>query len=155
MNESNERRSDRRHHHCAHDGSPDRGDKGRYDTLPEDFQGTVYTCPMHPEVRAPEPGDCPLCGMGLEPETVSLEEDDGGELRDMTRRFVIAAVLAVPLVFLSMGGLIPGVSMDALVPHSLRVWLELALATPIVLWSGWTFFVRGYRSVVRWNLNMF
>ncbi len=138
------------HDSGAHSGTPE-----KHDSVPEGFRGTVYTCPMHPQVRAPEPGSCPICGMGLEPETVSLEEEDDSELRDMTRRFWGAVALTIPLVFLAMGGLIPGIEMDSLVPHGIRMWLELGLATPVVLWSGWPFFVRGWRSVVTWNLNMF
>ena len=126
-----------------------------YDTVPEGYSGTVYTCPMHPQVRSTEAGSCPICGMGLEPATVSLEDDDQSELRDMTLRFWVSAVLSIPLVFLAMGGYIPGVEMDALVPHNIRVWVELALGTPVVLWGGWSFFIRGWRSVVTWNLNMF
>ncbi|RTQ99617.1 copper-transporting P-type ATPase [Halomonas nitroreducens] len=116
---------------------------------------TEWTCPMHPEIVRDEPGECPKCGMALEPRQVSAEEEQNPELADMTRRFWVGVVLTIPVVVLAMGGLIPGVNMDALVPHDIRVWLELALATPVVLWSGWPFFVRGYRSVVGWNLNMF
>jgi len=146
------------HEHCHHDGR--RGeltdvDSRKFDTVPQGYSGTVYTCPMHPEVRAIKPGACPLCGMGLEPETVSLDDDDTSELRDMTRRFRVAVVLSIPVVFLAMGKFIPGLQMESLIPHEIGVWLELALATPVVLWSGWPFFVRGWRSVVTWNLNMF
>ncbi|UYG06408.1 copper-transporting P-type ATPase [Halomonas sp. M4R1S46] len=116
---------------------------------------TEWTCPMHPEIVRDEPGECPKCGMALEPRQVTAEEEQNPELVDMTRRFWVGVVLTVPVVILAMGGMIPGVNMDALVPHGIRVWLELALATPVVLWSGWPFFVRGYRSVIGWNLNMF
>ena len=102
--------------------------------------GAMYTCPMHPQVRQDHPGDCPICGMALEPVAVSAEPEDNPELRDMTRRFWVAAVLTVPTVILAMGGLIPGVTLEALIPHSVGMWLELALATPVVLWSGWPFF---------------
>jgi Cu+-exporting ATPase len=143
-------------HHHEHCGSNQQaGDAGQYDTVPEDYAGTVYTCPMHLQVRSTSPGSCPICGMALEPETVSLDEEDDSELRDMTRRFWVAVVLASPLVFLTMGGMIPGVNIDAIVPHAIRKWLELALATPVVLWCGWPFFVRGWKSVISWNLNMF
>ncbi len=117
--------------------------------------GTIYTCPMHPEVRQDHPGACPICGMALEPLTVTAEAEQNPELNDMTRRFWVCLVLTVPAVFLAMGGLIPGVSMEALVPHGAGMWLELALATPVVLWGGWPFFVRGWRSLVTWKLNMF
>jgi Cu+-exporting ATPase len=117
--------------------------------------GTIYTCPMHPEVRQDHPGACPICGMALEPLTVTAEAEQNPELNDMTRRFWVCLVLTIPAVFLAMGGLIPGVSMEALVPHGAGMWLELALATPVVLWGGWPFFVRGWRSLVTWKLNMF
>ncbi|MBL39475.1 MAG: copper-translocating P-type ATPase [Xanthomonadales bacterium] len=110
---------------------------------------------MHPQVRSTDPESCPICGMGLEPETVSLEDDDQSELRDMRRRFHVAAVLSVPVLILAMGKYIPGVDMEALVPHRIGIWLELIFATPVVLWSGWPFFVRGWRSVATRNLNMF
>ncbi len=142
------------HHECHHDQSSTSSEDRQYDTVPGNFSGTVYTCPMHPQVRVPEPGSCPICGMGLEPETATLEEDDS-ELRDMSRRFWVAVVLTVPVLFLAMGHMIPGVSIGTIVPHGLRAWLELVLASPVVLWSGWPFFVRGWRSVVSWNLNMF
>ncbi|MEQ6916618.1 copper-transporting P-type ATPase [Halomonas aquatica] len=116
---------------------------------------TEWTCPMHPEIVRDEPGECPKCGMALEPRQVSAEEEKNPELIDMTRRFWIGVALTVPVVILAMGGMVPGVDMAALVPHGIRVWLELALATPVVLWSGWPFFVRGYRSLKGWNLNMF
>ncbi|MDT8319616.1 MAG: heavy metal translocating P-type ATPase, partial [Xanthomonadales bacterium] len=110
---------------------------------------------MHPQVRSTEPESCPLCGMGLEPETVSLDDDDQSEFRDMRRRFRVAAALSVPVLILAMGKHVPGVEMEALVPHRIGIWLELILATPVVLWSGWPFFVRGWRSVATRNLNMF
>ncbi len=116
---------------------------------------TEWTCPMHPEIVREEPGECPKCGMALEPRQVTAEEAENPELSDMTRRFWVGVVLTVPVVILAMGGLVPGVDMDAMVPHGIRVWFELALATPVVLWSGWPFLVRGYRSIVSWNLNMF
>ncbi|WP_440996837.1 copper-transporting P-type ATPase [Arhodomonas sp. SL1] len=116
---------------------------------------TEWICPMHPEIVRDEPGECPKCGMALEPRQVSAEEEENPELTDMARRFWVGVVLTIPVMVLAMGGLVPGVSMEALVPHGIRVWLELALSTPVVLWSGWPFFVRGYRSVASWNLNMF
>jgi len=136
-------------------GGPAEAENRQFDSVPRDYTGTVYTCPMHPQVRSTEPASCALCGMALEPETISLEADDSSELRAMTRRFWIAATLTVPVLFLAMGKHIPGLPMDSLVPHSLGIWLELALATPVVLWSGWPFLIRGYRSVATWNLNMF
>ena len=144
------------HHHYEHSRDAGKAEEtGRYDSVPEGYGGKVYTCPMHPQVRFIEPGSCPICGMALEPETVSLEGEDNSELRDMTRRFWVAVVLTVPVVFLAMGHAIPGVDIESIVPHGVRVWLEFGLATPVVLWCGWPFFVRGWRSVVTWNLNMF
>ncbi len=146
------------HEHCHHDNQqnePTDAESRKFDTVPQGYTGTVYTCPMHPQVRSTDPESCPICGMGLEPETVSLEDDDQSELRDMRRRFHVAAVLSVPVLILAMGKYIPGVDMEALVPHRIGIWLELIFATPVVLWSGWPFFVRGWRSVATRNLNMF
>ena len=112
-----------------------------------------YTCPMHPEVVRDEPGTCPICGMALEPVTVSLEAEENPELIDMTRRFWVGTALTVPLVVLAMGGLIPGV--EGLIPAGWSSWIELVLATPVILWAGLPFFERGWRSLVTRNLNMF
>lgn len=115
-----------------------------------------WTCPMHPEIVRDAPGSCPKCGMALEPKTVSAEEEESPELIDMTRRFKVSVVLTIPLVILAMGGLIPGLSlMLDIVPHGIRKWIELLLATPVVLWGARPFFVRGWQSVVTWNPNMF
>ncbi|WP_318284870.1 copper-translocating P-type ATPase [Halomonas denitrificans] len=140
---------------CCHDEHAEAEPGKNYDKVPEGFDGTVYTCPMHPEVREPGPGDCPLCGMALEPDTVSLEPEDTSELDDMTRRMWVGVVLSVPILFLAMGGMVPGVDMNALVPHGIRVWIELALATPVVLWCGWPFLVRGVKSIRQRSPNMF
>jgi Cu+-exporting ATPase len=116
-----------------------------------------YTCPMHPEIVQPGPGNCPICGMALEPVTGALNDEDepNPELVDMTRRFWFSLVLAVPLVILAMGRHIPGVPFERWVsPHVLN-WVELVLATPVVLWGGWPFFARAWASVRSWNLNMF
>lgn len=115
--------------------------------------GTNYTCPMHPEIRQQKPGDCPICGMALEPEEVSLEDGPSAELQDMTRRFWIGLVLTLPVFMLEMGGHLIG--LDHIVSPQLSNWIQLALATPVVLWCGWPFFVRGWKSVVSHNLNMF
>jgi Cu+-exporting ATPase len=143
------------HDHCCHGEHAEPEPGKNYDRVPEDFDGTVYTCPMHPEVREPGPDDCPLCGMALEPETVTLEPEDTSELDDMRRRMWIAAALTVPILVLAMGGMIPGVALQDWIPHRIRVSIELALATPVVLWCGWPFLVRGVRSVQRRALNMF
>src|SRR5215211_2353757 len=116
-------------------------------------EGTVYTCPMHPEIRQVGPGSCPICGMALEPVLVSQEAAANHELIDMTRRFWIGLALAAPVVTLEMGGHLTG--LDRIVPRQTSSWLQLALATPVVLWAGWPFFVRGWQSLVTRNLNMF
>jgi Cu+-exporting ATPase len=116
---------------------------------------TEWTCPMHPEIVRDAPGSCPICGMALEPRTVSLEEEENPELIDMTRRFKVGTVLTIPLVYITMGGYIPAISPEKFIPMDMLKWLELILATPVVLWGGWPFFVRGWKSIVTWNPNMF
>jgi Cu+-exporting ATPase len=116
---------------------------------------TEWTCPMHPEIVRDEPGSCPICGMALDPRTVTLEKEENPELVDMTRRFKIGIVLTIPLVYIAMGGYIPAISPQKFIPMETLKWLELILATPVVLWGGWPFFVRGSRSIVTWNPNMF
>ncbi len=113
----------------------------------------IYTCPMHPEVRRPGPGHCPICGMALEPEVAALGEGPSAELIDMTRRFWIALALSVPVVVLEMGGHL--VDLHALLPETASNWIQLTLATPVVLWAGWPFFERGFASLKTRNLNMF
>ena len=114
--------------------------------------GAVYTCPMHPEVRQVGPGSCPICGMALEPEQVSLDQARDPELIDMTRRFWVALVLTLPVFMLEMGGHL-GLMPTMVLPWS--NWISLVLATPVVLWAGAPFFVRGWRSLLTRNLNMF
>ena len=114
-----------------------------------------YTCPMHPEIIRDGPGSCPICGMALEPLVASLNEEENVELTDMSRRFWIAVVLTIPVFALGMSELIPGQPVQRLVPMSTLAWLQLVLATPVVLWAGWPFFVRGWHSIVTRNLNMF
>ncbi len=117
---------------------------------------TEWTCPMHPEIIQDLPGSCPICGMALEPKTVSAEEEENPELVYMSRRFRASAILTIPVVIIAMGGLIPGVSsLLKMVPHGILKWLELILATPVVLWGGWPFFVRGWQSVINRSPNMF
>ncbi len=116
---------------------------------------TEWTCPMHPEIVRDRPGACPICGMALEPRTVAAEEEDNPELRDMTRRFWIGAALTVPLVVLVMARHLAAAWFASLMTPRAASWLELVLATPVVLWGGWPFFVRGVQSVVRRSLNMF
>ncbi|MDQ3267039.1 MAG: heavy metal translocating P-type ATPase [Myxococcota bacterium] len=116
---------------------------------------TEWTCPMHPEIVRDGPGSCPICGMALEPRTVTAGEEVNPELVDMTRRFWISTVLTVPLLVLGMADLFPPLA-RALSGHAAALnWVQWALATPVVLWGGWPFFQRGYRSVVTWKLNMF
>jgi Cu+-exporting ATPase len=116
---------------------------------------TEYVCPMHPNIVRQEPGSCPICGMALEPRTVTLEEEANPELVDMTRRLWIGVGLSAPIVFLAMSDLIPGQPMQrSFSPHALN-WLQLVLATPVVLWCGWPFFQRGWASIVNRSLNMF
>jgi Cu+-exporting ATPase len=116
---------------------------------------TEWTCPMHPEIVRDAPGSCPICGMALEPRTVSLEDEENPELVDMTRRFKIGTVLTIPLVYITMGGYIPAISPEKFISSEMLKWVELILATPVVLWGGWPFFVRGWKSIVTWNPNMF
>ena len=116
---------------------------------------TEYVCPMHPEIVRPEPGFCPICGMALEPRTVTLEEEANPELVDMTRRFWVGVVLSAPIALLAMSDMIPGQPVQRIVSPRLLSWLQLVLATPIVLWCGWPFFQRGWASIVNRSLNMF
>jgi P-type Cu+ transporter len=115
--------------------------------------GAIYTCPMHPEIRQPGPGHCPICGMALEPEVATLGGGPSAELVDMTRRFWIALALSIPVVVLEMGGHLGNLPMWP--PEGVSNWIQLALATPVVLWAGWPFFERGWASLKTRNLNMF
>lgn len=116
--------------------------------------GTIYTCPMHPEIERDEPGDCPICGMALEPKTISADSpEDDTELKDMTRRFWIGAALALPVFLLAMSHLWPNA--PAWLSGDASRWIQFALSTPVVLWAGWPFFKRGWRSIQTRNLNMF
>ena len=117
--------------------------------------GTIYTCPMHPQIRQVGPGSCPICGMALEPVSVTAEAAPNQELIDMTRRFWTGAVLAVPLVILEMGAHFPGLNLHHYISPQISVWVQFLLATPVVLWAGWPFFVRGWASVRNRSLNMF
>jgi Cu+-exporting ATPase len=116
-------------------------------------EGTIYTCPMHPQIRQAGPGSCPICGMALEPELPSAEAGPNPELLDMSRRFWIGLVLSLPVVVLEMGGHLMGA--HAWVGHTLSNWIQFAFASPVVLWAGWPFFVRGWQSLRTRNLNMF
>ena len=118
---------------------------------------TVYTCPMHPEVRQEEPGDCPECGMALEPMIISSgsDEEENAELNDMTRRFWVSALLALPVFVLGMAHLVPSDTVLRWANSPASRWLQFALSTPVVFWAGWPFFRRGWRSIVTGRLNMF
>ncbi len=147
-------------HHGHHDhhksgGEPEKG--GKYDKVPEGYTGTVYTCPMHPEVRNPGPGSCPICGMGLEADTSTGTGDEGPnlELIDFTRRFWVGAVLTVPLLILAMSPYVGLGQIREFFGERTTLWIELLLGTPVILWSGWPFFERGYHSFRTMHLNMF
>lgn len=116
---------------------------------------SVYTCPMHPEVVRDGPGSCPICGMALEPRTASLAQEENPELREMSLRFWVSVVLSVPLLLIAMSEFIPALDLERLLPMRIWGWLEMALATPVVLWGAWPFFVRGWQSLVNRSLNMF
>jgi len=158
-------------HTAVHDGRTyyfcSAGCRARFTEHPDQFleqhpqepapaaaEGVEYTCPMHPEIRRPGPGACPICGMALEPVTVTADTGRSPELIDMTRRFWVGLVLAVPVLLLEMAGDLFG-GLDSLLSPTVRSWVELVLATPVVLWAGWPFFVRGWNSVRTRNLNMF
>src|SRR6266404_181623 len=137
------------HNHSGH-GPHDHHASKPEAAVPE---GTIYTCPMHPQIRQVGPGSCPICGMALEPEVASLDTPPNPELADMTRRFWIGLVLSAPPVVLEMGGHLVGG--HGWVDQTLSNWIQLVFATPVVLWAGWPFFVRGWQSLVTRNLNMF
>ncbi|HFQ62476.1 MAG TPA: heavy metal translocating P-type ATPase, partial [Epsilonproteobacteria bacterium] len=123
--------------------------------ISEESSGAMYTCPMHPEIQQIGPGTCPKCGMALEPMTVSAEEGDDEELLDMTKRFKISSILALPVFILAMVADLAPSWLPSWLEMSTVQWIMFALATPVVLWGGWPFFVRGVNSVKTWNLNMF
>jgi Cu+-exporting ATPase len=117
------------------------------------IEGAIYTCPMHPQIRQEGPGSCPICGMALEPETITADAGPNPEYADMQRRFWIGLVLAVPVFGLEMAGHLLGHAF--MIPRVTSDWIQFALATPVVLWAGWPFFERGWASLVSRNLNMF
>ena len=114
-----------------------------------------YTCPMHPQIVRDAPGNCPICGMALEPRTVSLAEEENDELKDMRRRFWVSAVLTLPALVIGMSDLIPGAPLQRLIPPSVSAWVQLVVASPVILWGGWPFFVRLWQSIVNRSPNMF
>lgn len=131
--------------HAHHHGSP---------TKSNTDDQRIYTCPMHPEIEQVGPGSCPKCGMDLEPKSVSLEDEDDGSEADMVRRFWVGVALSAPLLVLTMGPMV-GLPIHAWLPSAVNGWLQLALATPVVLWCGWPLLVRGWQSVVHRSPNMF
>ncbi|KPL67307.1 ATPase P [Erythrobacter sp. SG61-1L] len=145
------------HGHHGHPADAKIGaDDKRYDKVPAGYSGTVYTCPMHPQVRQTKPGSCPICGMGLELESATMaEEGPNPELVDFTRRFWIGAVLTLPLLVLTMGPFLGLGGVRDIFGERNTLWIELALGTPVVLWCGWPFLVRGWNSFRTMNLNMF
>jgi Cu+-exporting ATPase len=154
-------------HRTLHEGHPfyfcSAGCKTKFEASPAKYlenrvtppliEGAIYTCPMHPEIRQPGPGFCPICGMALEPVTVSADTGPNPELVDMTRRFWIGLALTLPVFALEMGGHLTG--LHQLIGQTASNWLQLVLATPVVLWAGWPFFERGWASLKTRNLNMF
>ncbi|MGH7707606.1 MAG: heavy metal translocating P-type ATPase [Vulcanimicrobiaceae bacterium] len=158
-------------HRCTHDGEPfafcSAGCRTAFIAAPDGFlkrpSGTpsstrlaaIYTCPMHPQVRQTGPGNCPICGMALEPLAITADAAPNPELVDMQRRLWIGATLALPVFVLEMSSHIAALRLHDLVSPPIVVWIQFALATPVVLWAGWPFFVRGWASVVNRRLNMF
>ena len=125
-------------------------------TAPEPMPaGTIYTCPMHPEIRQDHPGACPKCGMALEPLTASVDDGPNPELVDMTRRTWIGVVLGLPVFVLAMGDMLLGMGLGGRVNVSVANWVGLVCSTPVVLWAGWPFFVRGWASITNRHANMF
>ena len=118
-------------------------------------QKIEYTCPMHPQIVRDKPGNCPICGMALEPRTGSLADEENPELVDMTRRFWVGVALTVPLLLIAMSDFVPGNPLERIVSMRSLGWIQFVLATPVVLWGGWPFFVRGWQSIVNRSLNMF
>ena len=145
---------------CAGCAKRFRADPQHYlEPRPEDpepaIAGQQYTCPMDPEIVRDQPGSCPICGMALEPMAITAEEEESPELRDMQRRFWVSLVLTVPVFLLAMSEVLPGRPLQAAIPAALLTWVQLALATPVVLWGGAPFFKRGWQSIATWHLNMF
>ncbi|MCQ1773482.1 copper-translocating P-type ATPase [Neorhizobium galegae] len=141
------------HHDHGHPGETDKAASLGASTPPSAAEGTIYTCAMHPQVRQIGPGNCPICGMTLEPESPTVQSGPSAESLDMQRRFWIGLVLSLPVLALEMGGHLTNLHM--LVGPQMSNWIQMVLATPVVLWAGWPFFERGWRSVVTRHLNMF
>jgi len=114
-----------------------------------------YTCPMHPEIVRDDPGSCPICGMALEPRTVTVVEEENTELIDMSRRFWVSLALAIPVFLIAMAEVFPGFEGAGGISKRSLTFIQIILTTPVVLWGGWPFFVRGRQSVINRSLNMF
>ena len=143
-------------HQCSGEHEKPSGDDRKYDRVPPGYSGVVYTCPMHPQVRQTKPGACPLCGMGLEQESATAEDEGPNpELVDFSHRLWVALAFSVPLLILTMTPYIGVMAVRDFFGERLSLWIELVLATPVILWSGWPFFARGYISFRTMNLNMF
>ncbi|PJR16367.1 copper-transporting P-type ATPase [Sinorhizobium meliloti] len=142
-----------RHHHHRHNAQGENQARTQKRAVAAQAEDAVYTCPMHPQVRQVGPGNCPICGMALEPEIATTETGPSPELADMRRRFWISLVLAMPVLILEMGGHL--VDFHMLLTPQMSNWLQLVLATPVVLWGGWPFFERAWRSIIARHLNMF
>jgi heavy metal translocating P-type ATPase len=146
--------SDHTGHHQGHEQGPGPGGDQAAPPAPAAGEVVEWTCPMHPEIRRPGPGSCPICGMALEPVTVTSDSGPSPELADMTRRFWVGVALSIPVLILGMGGdLVP--ALHDLISPKASTWIQLVLATPVVLWAGWPFFERGWTSVRTLKLNMF
>ena len=142
-----------RHHHHRHNAQGENQARTQKRAVAAQAEDAIYTCPMHPQVRQVGPGNCPICGMALEPEIATNEIGPSPELADMRRRFWISLVLAMPVLILEMGGHL--VDLHMLLTPQMSNWLQLVLATPVVLWGGWPFFERAWRSIIARHLNMF
>ena len=154
-------------HHADHQGKPyyfcSAGCQAKFAADPTKYvkpekakvvpAGTIYTCPMHPQIRQVGPGFCPICGMALEPEIVTAEAQPNVELQDMTRRLWVGLALAVPVFILEMGNHL--FNLHHIISPTVSNWVQLVLATPVVLWAGFPFFERGWKSLETRNLNMF
>ncbi|NCM96970.1 MAG: HAD-IC family P-type ATPase, partial [Rhodobacterales bacterium] len=156
--------ADHGHDHGSDDHGHDHGHKaqaaasggGKYDTVPTGWSGPVHTCPMHPQVRQTGPGSCPICGMGLELESAAMgDAGPNPELVDFTRRFWVGVALTIPLLVLTMSPLVGLPQIRGFFGERTAIWLEVALASPVIGWSGWPFLVRGWKSFRTLRLNMF
>ncbi|MCB0376316.1 MAG: haloacid dehalogenase, partial [Sinomicrobium sp.] len=146
---AHEHKHSHENHSCCHH---EHGEKAKPVEIPAGAN-VIYTCPMHPEIRQEGPGNCPICGMALEPETITGEEGENPELADMRKRFWIGLFLALPVFLLEMGGHV--FNIHHYISGTVSNWIQLALATPVVLWAGKPFFERGWQSLKTRNLNMF